>query len=227
MIAESYPYLAANLFALPQTLFGLVIAGPQRRAMAASGVLFLPWSLGAPLFESYWSPARVGGLPVGMEDLLYCFQAGAATWFWCSMADRRRLTVDLRRWPLLARSILVAVPIAAGFVALGTAGVSGVMQSILVTSIVVVVLLVCLPRFWRVALAASVGYTATYVVFLWEVFAIWPDAATMWPAAGPLSDRVLGVPIGEIAFAAIGAPAHALIVAFVTRADFAARVRRS
>lgn len=225
MIAESYPYLAATLFGLPQILFGLAVAGPQRRAMAASGVLFMPWSVGAPLFESYWSPARLGGLAVGIEDLLYCFQTGAATWFWCSMADRRRLTVDLRLGSVAVRALAAALPIAAAFAALDAAGVPGVIRSIVVTSAIVVVLLAAMPHFWRIALAASAGYTSSYVVFLWEVFAIWPHAMSMWPEAGPLSDRVLGIPVGEFAFAAIGAPAHALIVAFVTRASFVLPVR--
>ena len=225
MIVDHYLYLVANLFALPMLLVFFFVAGPQRRAMAASGVVFMAWSVGAPLFDAYWSPARIGGLPVGIEDLLYCFQSGAGVWFWGSLADRRRLIVELRLRSVATNTVMIAIPIAAGFAVLGAAGLDAITQSIIVLSVVVAVLLARAPWFWRVALAASVGCTANYILFLWALFAIWPDAAALWPATGLWTVRALGIPIGEIPIAVIGPPAHALIFAFVARARFVTPAR--
>lgn len=220
-MTEGFPYFTAVLFGLPQLLFAFLVAGPQRCAMLASGFLFLPWVLGAPLFDSYWSPTRIGDLPIGIEDLLYCFQTGAACWFWGSLADRQRLVLDLRPQQLARRCGLIALPIAAAMAILHAAGMPAIGYSLAVTTGVVVVLLALRPWLWRVALAASLGYTTTYVVFLWEVFMIWPEATGLWPTSGPAAARVLGVPLMEIAFAAIGAPAHALVVAVASQANFA------
>ena len=216
-----YPFLVANLLALPFLALAFLVAGRQRFAMIVSGLLFTPWGTFSPLLDDYWSPARLGGYPVGVEDFVISFQTGASIWFWASLPQRRRLGVELRLRPLLVRAFCLAAGFLLGVAALTLAGISAITQVIIIPAAIVGVLLWLRPRLWRLALSASVGYSVSYAILLSALYALLPNLAGEWRAGQPWTIPVLSLPLGEIAWALVGAPAHALCFAFVAQARIA------
>jgi hypothetical protein len=219
-MAETYPYLVANLVALPLLIAQFVVAGPQRAAMFASGALFTPWGALAPLLSDYWSPARVGGLPMGIEDFVISFQTGAAIWFWASLPVRQTIVVDLRLLPMVAKSACFAVGFLAAAAVLAAIGVSAITQVIVLPAILATILLQSRPSHWRFALSAAVCYTLWYCMLLLVLYSFLPNLAAEWRTGQFWTISVLGLPLGEIVWALVGSTAHALLFANIARARF-------
>jgi hypothetical protein len=218
MIGDGYFYLAANLAAVPLLLAAWLMAGPQRKAMLASGACFLPWAVGAPLFDDYWSPARWGGFSPGIEDLLYCFMSGMSVWFWGSMPMRGSLVTDLTPLRIAPRLAVVAAAVVLGFGLFGTVlGASPMMQASLVSASAITVLLTKFPWCWPIALSAGLGYGITYMLFLHALFALWPDFEAVWSENHAWTTPFLGLPKGELVVAFLGGAAQALIFSFVVQ----------
>jgi hypothetical protein len=222
MLADQFPYLAANLIALPFLGLALIVAGPQRRATMASGVLCTPAGFLSPFLADYWSPARLGGWPVGVEDFLISFQTGAWAWFLASLPWRNRLQIELNVRLVLLRAAPLAFMFCIGMWLAGFVGISGMTQAILLPTILAAGLLVHRPELWRLALAASLIYGTIYPIVLWSLLAMWPHMALDWRSDPPWTSTYLGLPLGDIVWTFVGAPAHVLTFAFVTQARFVA-----
>ena len=76
------PYLLTGLYGLATVIIFWLMAGPQRMLMLLAGAITLPFFPLAALFNGeYWTPVRLGGGPLGLEDALYSFALGARAWF--------------------------------------------------------------------------------------------------------------------------------------------------
>lgn len=220
MLATQFPYLAANLVALPLLGLALIVAGQQRRATIASGLLLAPAGFASPFLSDYWSPARLGGWPVGIEDFLVSFQTGAWAWFFASLPWRDRLRIEFDMRSVLLRAGFVACIFSMGFWLCGAVGMSGMTRSIVLPAVLLTWLLVHRPEFWRPALAAGLIYGAVYPCVLWGLLALWPHMAVDWRSDPPWTSIYFGLPLGDIVFTSVAAPAHVMAFAFVTRAQF-------
>jgi len=101
----SHPYFFANLPLLAAVCLFLILGrrGQLARLALYSGLACLPCSLVAVVHGNYWRPARLGGGPIGVEDLIFTFTSGAAVWpaglptlgFAAVPEPRRRLEMSL------------------------------------------------------------------------------------------------------------------------------------
>ena len=226
MIATAHPYLVANLLALPALAIAFLAAGPQRAPMLASGAIFAPWGACSPLLDEYWSPARIGGGPIGFEDFLISFQTGAAIWFWASLPLRRRLSLSLRLPAMLARASLLAVAFIAAAAVLHLVGLTGIAQAVTIPPLAAAAILARRPNLWPLAAAATIGYTTTYAILLQGLFLLLPALAGEWRESQWWTTTLAGLPIGELIWASVGAPSHALCFAVICDATLRPSPRR-
>ncbi len=187
--------------------------------MLASGAIFTPWGALSPLLDAYWAPARLGGFALGIEDFLISFQTGASIWFWGSLPFRTRLVVVLAVRPMLGRATWLAAVFLPMLALLWALGFSGIAQAVIVPAILAGALLVRRPDLWPMAVSASIGYTATYAVLLTLLNALVPDTAAEWRPGQWWTTRMAGLPVGELIWAMVGAPAHMLCFAFIADAE--------
>ena len=77
---QTHPYLIANI---PTLFIILALARFIRpracgRLTVLAGLACVPCSLIAFTYEGeYWNPVRLGGIAIGIEDVIYCFAGGA------------------------------------------------------------------------------------------------------------------------------------------------------
>lgn len=218
-IGGEFPYLVGNLIAMPMLALAWFAAGPQRRAMVASGALCTPLGALSIVLDEYWLPRRIGGLPLGVEDFLFSFQAGASAWFWGSLPFRHRLVamIDCRR--MFKRASSVAAGFAVGLAMLWAGGMSGPAPIFLASLVIVTIAVAWRPRLWRFAAATAMFFTGSYVVLLWALFAMVPGLAGEWPSGPQWTEPLLGLPVGEYVWALVGAPAHVLCFCYIAQAD--------
>jgi hypothetical protein len=76
--AGAYPYMFAYVIGMPVYLAVLIAARRSFVSILAAGLVLVPFAPLAVFHETaYWSPRRIGGLPVGVEDALYLFVSGS------------------------------------------------------------------------------------------------------------------------------------------------------
>lgn len=92
---KTHPYLIANLPVLLAVLMLARLARPRSygRLSLLSGLICISTSVLVPLYnKSYWNPVRLGGWPVGIEDVSFSIAVGAMVWLLAAFFFRRRLT---------------------------------------------------------------------------------------------------------------------------------------
>lgn len=196
-------YLWASLIG---TAVLLAVAAPfpgTRRIALFSGLLSAPTGIFAPTFAAYWSPVRLGGGALGIEDFLFCFGSGFNLWLLVAplpvlrgvraIWDRRRIMHRL--WPFVVIGsgvylmlwVAGANPMTGLIAGLAAAGGWALLRD---------------GRLWRIALPGAVLYPLLYAVVLQTVFAVWPEIMSVWTGSHfwerPL---LLGIPLGELAWA--------------------------
>lgn len=204
-LVAAYPYLLASA-AILVLILGVARAtlGPNGlRATARSGWVGLPAGFLAPFFEgAYWRPTRLGGGPVGVEDALFGFATAAIVWY-----------LVLLRYPELgafragSASSILATLVSGGatcavFVAALRAGADPMTSALVACAAMTAAFLAARRARPAVALWGAASFAATYTVFVGIVVAVLPGFGEQWSAAGPWGARVVGVPLGEVAWAA-------------------------
>lgn len=215
-----YPYLAVNLLGFGAVLAMLALAGPQRRtALAAGGIEALHAPL-TPLFDQvYWSPARLGGGWMGIEDILLCFCLGVGSWVAASLPWRRRLVgrAGWRRaaWRLVVISVLSAPPSFA-LRALGLTTMETLIAGMLAVG---AVLGLRRPDLVRIGLAGALAYPPVYVAIIVAGAALTPTLFAMWDGPELWGPRLAGLPLDEFAWVSAFAFAYPLIIATALDAE--------
>lgn len=218
-IGGELPYLVGNLIAFPMLALAWLAAGPQRRAMVASGALCTPLGALSLVLDEYWLPRRIGRLPLGIEDFLFSFQAGASAWFWGSLPFRHRLVAIIDWRPMLRRALNVVAAFAAGLALLWMGGMSGPTPIFLASLVISTAAVAWRPRLWRFAATTGMLFTSSYALLLWALFAILPGLAGEWPSGPQWTVPFLGLPVGEYVWALVGAPAHVLCFCYIAQAE--------
>jgi hypothetical protein len=191
----------------------LALALPdERRAMAASGLLLTPFALFGPFVQgSYWRPERLGGLELGIEDVLFCFAFGALAWGFAALG-RPRLP---RLLPLTTRFARRAGAVGMlgllGFLALWIAGLSAIWSLLVVQAGLAVAMVMREPSLLLPSIKSAVILTLYYLAMLAGMVLFFGEAvAALWTMESWFGFGLFGVPIEEIlwatSFAAAWAP---------------------
>lgn len=213
-----HPYLIANIPMLVATLLVARSVRPREfgRLAIAAGLLNLPSSLIAFTFEDdYWVPVRLGGLEIGIEDLVFCWVAGALAWLLAAWPRRHRIHATLGWRVAMTRYAALALLGGGAIIGWHLAGRHS-MAGFTVASLLVLGLVLALRRdLWELAVTGALLYTALHVVVVRVQFWIWPDYPSFWNPDGLLGTTIIGVPLFEFAWSAVFGAAWPVIVAFV------------
>ena len=200
-ILRSYPYFFTTIGGILAILLvtGIALGRDQRRTVVMSGVLLMPAFPAAAVFDyDYWSPARIGGRILGIEDLLFTFLAGAGAWLLATWPFRTRIITDLRLKPMLRRyatSMLIGLLI---FFLLFSTNLDSMSSTLAIYGIWLVVLLFIKREFWQVALCGALTFGTVYPLLLKLVFFCWPHYLSQFSGHGIWSRKVAGLVVGEI-----------------------------
>jgi hypothetical protein len=203
---DGHPYLFANLPALVAVLLlpRLTSNRGYWRAAVFSGLACTPFSLAELVARGYWRPVLLGGMGYGVEDLIFCYTAGAAAWLAAVYWSRETCVVELRNLrTAILRIMLWGIPAAAVGFGLGLAGMDHISSTLIPAAGCLLFLLSRRASLWRLTLAGIVSFTPLYVLVVKLQFAVWPSYITYWNANGPWGTLALGIPRGELAWAAM------------------------
>jgi hypothetical protein len=222
---KTHPYLIANipLLFLILALTKAVQPTQYGRLSLLSGLVCIPYSILALLHnESYWKPVRLGGWPIGIEDLVFTFISGAMVWLLVARPYRRNLAMDhlLSLWGIRYISITLLF---GGFgLFLGCAGVKSLENTLITCTLALAGLLILRRTLWPLAVRGVVLFLPIYILIVQVQFSIWPDYLLQWNLNGPLGLTIMGIPVGEFAWAAVFAAVWPVYVAFVFDVRWAA-----
>lgn len=204
-VLDSYPYLFSNILWLAGLLLvvRLLPSSVHRRLVISLGLIMMPSFLFSPvLTPDYWSPVRVGGWTVGIEDALCSFNVGASAFLPAAFLFRDRLVPSRQSVPRIGHFLAAIAVGQALYFLLWFAGVSSMSALILTQSVAVVLLLLLCPHLWQFCLGNGVAFTLSYCAFLKVLFLIWPNFLACWRTAPPWGALLFGIPFGEVAGAA-------------------------
>lgn len=202
---DSYPYLCSNVLWLAGLLFvvRLLPSGVHRRLVISLGFIMMPSFLfSAVLTPDYWSPLRLGGWTIGIEDALCSFNVGASAFLPAAFFYRSRLVHSGQLVPKIGRFLAAITLGQALYFLLWFAGVSSMTALILTLSMAVVLLLRLCPHLWQFCLGNGIAFTLFYCALVKVLFRIWPSFPACWRTTPPWGARLLGIPFGEVVGAA-------------------------
>lgn len=215
---RSHPYLIANI---PTVLIILVLAYLIRprafgQLTVLAGLACVPCALIAFTFEGdYWSPVRVGGFAIGIEDVVFCFAAGALAWLGAVWPFRTRCVVALAWRVAIVRYLLLSLVGGSVFVLSYTSGQYS-MTGFAGGSLLILIALIFIKReLWVLVATGVVAYTFIHVLSVRVQFWIWPDYVSYWNPTGLMGTQVMGVPVIEFAWAAVFGGVWPVIAGYV------------
>lgn len=217
---RQYGYLASALMLLGVFLAGIIACPRQRAGMLLSACLGTPTALFAFFFvPDYWKPVLVVPLPVGLEDVIFCFSTGGIVWLLAVWPQRERPQLRLRTRLVLMRLLACALPSMLFYFALWCGGLSVMTSAVLTMVMLAIVLLWLRPRFLAIALMGTMGFSFFYILFARTALAICPPGH--WNVEKLWGYWVLRVPLGEIVWAAAYGFVWPLLMAYAFNAELA------
>lgn len=215
----SHPYLLGCL-AIAMAALASAAAAPRsiRRSAWVAALLAAPFTLVSLDYGAYWHPARLGGLQLGLEDLLLSVASGVFLWSLPAglAANRIRLQMD---WAVLLRRYLGVT--LAGAALVGICRGLGASPSLSLTTTMVAItagVLALRPAYWRLATAGGASYLALYLTILKCSWSAFPAFSSQWNWAGMCGVTIFGIPLEEIGWAAGYGAVWPVMMAFTLRA---------
>jgi hypothetical protein len=200
------PYLFSNV---PGLAVVILLAWRTRhrdyaRAAIFSGLACVPCSLAEVTATAYWRPKMLGGMTWGIESAIFTFMAGTAVWLIAAASIRRECAIGTRAFSEVFRRMTPgALAVTALYVALWRTGVNCVTAALTAPAGLLVWVLIRRPGLARLSVAGFGFWIPLYFFMVRAQFAFWPDYSSYWNPGGTWGTRFLGVPLGEIAWAAI------------------------
>jgi hypothetical protein len=114
----------------------------------------------------------------------------------------------------------MALTVTAVYVGLWLAGMNCVTATLVVSVGLLILLLGRRISLWRLALAGLVTFTPIYLIEEKLQFAAWPNYLSYWNSGGLWGTLVLGIPLGEIAWAAVFGAVCPVVIASVLDITF-------
>jgi hypothetical protein len=195
----------------------------QRRMILVTGVTHMPffWMV-FTLEGTYWTPTRLCGGAVGIEDILVGFGAGGITWFFVSLWPfARYLSFDFNGTLFWKRYLILSgVGMTIFF---GICYGSGVPMAALILALSLggCIVLAHRPGLWRVSLAGMVSFMVAWFIVAKTVFLLNPGMLQEWNLSRPMGRPLWGVPLGEILWGAGFGFAWPTFAAYLADARFA------
>ena len=202
---QTYPYLFSGLLWLGVALavVRMLPHSQHRTLMVRLGLIMIPNFLFSALTEQdYWSPRRLGGWAVGIEDVLCSFNIGVAACLPAMILFRRRLVFPDRDVAKMRRILAIVCLATGSYLVMLALGRSSMATLILTQVLAVALLLVLRPDLWPLSLSGGAGFLLFYCATVKLYFWIWPDFVSSWWGPPPLGLLLFGIPVGEIAWAA-------------------------
>lgn len=193
-------YLIVSLAYVAFAVALAVVRPRERASMLWSGVLLVPFAfLSGPLVaDRYWSPGRVTGGVIGIEDILWCLGIGAIAWGAAAWGARLLPRLAPLAWRFARRCGLIGLLGAAVFLGLWAGGAPFQTAFVVPNVVVMAVFLILRPGWRRLILRATLIValfygvtTAAFALILGGEFAL------MWSREGILGPLLAGIPIEE------------------------------
>lgn len=164
----------------------------------------------------YWSPKRVGGGAFGVEDLLTGFAVGVFAWLLAAVPGLvSSRTLHWRRRPAVWRLVGCWTGGVLGFFVLWRVGAPPMPLYIACLGAGALGMVLCRPVLWPMAVSGALGLALLWFVVVTICFLIWPDSVSGWNETSALGRLYVGVPLGELVWAAAFGGAWPMFTVFV------------
>lgn len=232
---RDHPYLATTLWGLVTVALCWCFADGQRRAMLLSGAICLPFLPLAATYNdgSYWTPRHLEipgvlpitafGGPVGVEDVICLFIAGARAWFFATLPGRRRWTATATAAQFARRAAAISGAALTVIGMLRLTGVGYVAISFAVPLAVGAAIAFRRPGLRPLAVAGALGSVVASGIELRLYFLLWPDWPSAWAHDAFTSADILGTKLGDLLWWALFGAVHPLVFAYCAGAARAGR----
>lgn len=200
--ASRYPYFCTVLGGTLLVAAITVLLKEHRREILLSGMAGALPGATAPAFESsYWNPVRLGGGPLGIEDLLCGFMVTSFIWAGHCVAfqeERRVMGSRVFWW----RCLILGIPSALPFLTLYWLRWDGLFLAIVQPLTILAVVLWWRPSLWPFCLSGLFSFAVFWWASLRICFWISPGFLQQWNLDAWFGVRAGGVPLGEVLWAA-------------------------
>jgi len=198
---NAYPYLVNNVVGLLFCILGYAIIRKPGNLALVGGLGYVPLLPFSLVFEGqYWSPVRLGGWWLGIEDLINLFNLGFTVCLLASLPFRSTLWLAFQPRQILTRAATLGPMAAAVFLAFWLTGTDPITSNFAANSVMLILVLILRKDLWPLALSGFLVYGLFF--FLWGKtnFLVWPDFLLQWNQDNFWGVRYLGLPIGEIGY---------------------------
>ena len=217
MSVIEYPYLTMVLV-LAAIFMAAFMACPrtQRKPMMLSGLLSCPFSLFSFLFDpEYWHPLRIIDFPFSPEDILFSFTTGGLVWFLSVSLLRTDIILNIHIRIVLKRYLLTVLHGSIVYAVFWLADI-GVMNAALIGIASVLGHTLWLRRdLWSISGIGMIGFAVFYAAFTKVTFLAFPVFHQQWNVGTMWSTLLWGVPLGELAWAAMFGSTWPLVTAYL------------
>ncbi|MGD0915200.1 MAG: hypothetical protein ABSB22_01970 [Thermodesulfobacteriota bacterium] len=200
----NYSYLLSTVayIAVVLMLGRFTLPREQFRLMHLTGLTSAPVGVLCFFLEgNYWTPPRLGGLRIGIEDILIGYAVGMLPWYLVAVVWRRRLQVRFH-WPAVLRRYVVA---GAGcdltYLVTVWVGMDPMTGMLITYGLGAVALWLFRRGNWPLAATGVLQFPVVWFCVVAFTFWLFPEFIFKFNLAGNWGRPVFGVPVGEIAWA--------------------------
>ncbi|HQL01378.1 MAG TPA: hypothetical protein PK090_11440 [Smithellaceae bacterium] len=166
------------------------------------------------LEEHYWMPKRVGGMIMGVEDILIAAVVGMIPWFLVAVIWQKRLTVHFQ-WRASCRRIACIMPMVYLAYLMGIyIQIDPMSLLLIICAILAAGLLILRTDAWPLAATGFVTFGPAWFLIVWATFYLLPGFVHQWNLDGTWGTPLCGVPLGEIVWALIFGALLPVLVSF-------------
>lgn len=183
--------------------------------MLISGLgLVAAFPLAAIYQDEYWSPVRLWGGRVGLEDIVFTFSLGSLVWLAAAWPFRGRLTFRVKAATFLRRYAASFAVGLAVMTVLWLIGLGAMPAGIIANVFITMVLLNVRRDLWRLSLSAALIVTPWYCGLLYVASFLLPTFFSMWNPDSLWGARIFGLPLEEVVWVATFSAAYSHVVAY-------------
>ena len=164
---------------------------------------------------NYWTPPRLGGLRIGMEDFLISYGVGLLAWLVVALLWRGKLQICLDWFLAFKRFLALAAVCYATYLIMVWVSINPMTALIVICMALAAFLIYLKPGNWPLALTGSLAFSVTWFAVCVIIFQLLPDFLLTWNLSGSWGWFLFGVPAGEIIWAAAFGAVLPLLTGYV------------
>jgi len=190
-MGSPYIYLESQTIWASIFLVLLIICRQSRRLIFRSALAAIPLALTQGVYKGVWEPLRIGSLPVGIEDFLFCFLMGGISiaLVKCLINNKDYSNSKKINW---TRFLIIAPAGLALLTGLYLAGIRSYLNNYISMAIMVILIFSIKRDMWKIFIIGSLSVSIIYTLALQPGFIIWPDLLDLW-----VKERLSGYTIGS------------------------------